>query len=111
MPTSIAKRLDGTYRDRPAIRDPSKGEIAACCLAHYGRDRSCNVVVDKRFEHGVRPYTVREFARLQGLPDSFHFPVPNSTAYRQIGNGVPRPMGEWLGREMIRYMNQQRKAA
>ncbi len=111
MPNSIAKRMNGDFRDKPAIADPAKGDIAACCLAHYRKDRSCNVVVDKRFEHGVRPYTVREFARLQGLPDTFHFPVPNTEAYKQIGNGVAVPVGRWLGQEMDRYMNQQKAVA
>nr|WP_286198494.1 DNA cytosine methyltransferase [Salinisphaera sp. G21_0] len=53
---------------------------------------------------GVRPYSVREFARLQGLPDSFEFPVSDTAAYRQIGNGVPRHFGIWAGKEMVRYM-------
>ena len=105
VPESVAKRLNGTFRDRPIIRDPNKGEIAPCCLAHYSRDRSTNLVVDKRFKYGVRPYSVREFARLQGLPDTFEFPVSNSEAYRQIGNGVSVPVGEWIGGEMTRYMN------
>ncbi len=111
MPASIAKRMNGNFRDKPAIADPTKGGIAACCLAHYRKDRSCNLVVDNRFENGVRPYTVREFARLQGLPDSFEFPVCNRAAYKQIGNGVPVPFGIWLGTEMKRYMNQQLKSA
>lgn len=36
-----------------------------------------------------RRISVREGARLQGLPDSFDFPdQPNSASYKQLGNGV-----------------------
>ncbi len=103
MPDSVVKRLRGGYRDLPIIRDPSKGDISSTCLARYGKGKE-SLVVDERFEHGVRPYSVREYARLQGLPDSFHFPVCDTSAYQQIGNGVSVPVGEWLGHEFNRYM-------
>ncbi|WP_336431202.1 DNA cytosine methyltransferase [Providencia rettgeri] len=54
---------------------------------------------------GVRPYTVREYARLQGVPDWFEFPVSQTDAYRQIGNGVSIPVGIWIGHEIKRYMS------
>jgi len=60
-------------------------------------------VVDKRFPNGVRPYTVREYARLQGVPDSFEFDCTNNEAYKMIGNGVSVPLGEWVGGELTRY--------
>ncbi|WP_083836164.1 DNA cytosine methyltransferase [Serratia sp. M24T3] len=59
---------------------------------------------------GVRPYSVREYARLQGLKDDFIFPVSSTAAYRQIGNGVSRHVGMWIGNEMNRYINQIRAA-
>jgi DNA (cytosine-5)-methyltransferase 1 len=99
--------MNGMYRDLPIISDPSQGHIAPTCLAHYSRDKSTRLVVDKRFPMDVRPYSVREWARLQGLDDSFTFPVSNSNAYKQIGNGVPKPIGQWLGSEMKRYMSLQ----
>lgn len=52
---------------------------------------------------GVRPYSVREFARLQGVPDWFEFNCSDTEAYKQIGNGVSVPVGEWIGNEMNRY--------
>jgi DNA (cytosine-5)-methyltransferase 1 len=57
----------------------------------------------QRFPFGVRPYSVREYARLQGVPDSFSFIGGDRAAYRMIGNGVSVPVGEWLGREILRY--------
>jgi DNA (cytosine-5)-methyltransferase 1 len=32
-------------------------------------------VKDKRFPLGVRPFTICEYARLQGFPDDDYFPV------------------------------------
>ena len=51
----------------------------------------------------MRPYTVREYARLQGVPDSFSFVGSDNDAYRMIGNGVSVPVGEWIGSEIVRY--------
>jgi len=104
LPDAIVARMEGRYRDKPIISDPANDDIAPTCVAHYAKDKSTRLVKDKRFPLGVRPYSVREWARLQGLPDSFTFPVSNTSAYKQIGNGVPVPFGEWVGKEMIRYM-------
>ncbi|MFK5892872.1 MAG: DNA cytosine methyltransferase [Pseudomonadota bacterium] len=104
FPKAIFARLNGVYRDKPIISDPAKGDIAPCAVAHYSRDKSTRLVVDKRFPLGVRPYSVREYARLQGLPDDFSFDtVSNTNAYKQIGNGVSVPVGKWVGEEMKRY--------
>lgn len=46
----------------------------------------------KKNNEGVRKMTVREWARLQGFPDTFSFPVPKSKAYRQLANSVPVPV-------------------
>lgn len=104
LPKAIKARMNGEYRDLPIISDPARGDIAPTCVAHYAKDKSTRLVADKRFPMGVRPYSVREFARLQGLPDSFKFPVSDTAAYRQIGNGVSVPVGEWVGKEIKRYM-------
>lgn len=109
LPKAIKARMNGEYRDLPIISDPEKGDIAPTCVAHYAKDKSTRLVADKRFPMGVRPYSVREFARLQGLDDTFTFPVSNTAAYRQIGNGVSRHVGVWIGLEMMRYMNQSRQ--
>lgn len=105
LPKAIKARMSGKYRDLPIISDPENDDISPTCVAHYAKDKSTRLVKDKRFPLSVRPYSVREYARLQGLPDSFKFPVSDTAAYRQIGNGVSVPVGEWVGREMKRYMN------
>jgi DNA (cytosine-5)-methyltransferase 1 len=105
IPDYVIKRLSGAYRDRPIISDPRRHDIAPTCVAHYAKDLSTRLVVDKRFAHGVRPYTVREYARLQGVPDSFSFCGTDNDAYRMIGNGVSVPVGRWIAAEIVRYFN------
>lgn len=105
LPKAIRTRMTGGYRDLPIISDPANDDIAPTCVAHYAKDKSTRLLADKRFPLGVRPYSVREYARLQGLPDWFTFPVSDTAAYRQIGNGVSTPVGEWLGHEINRYMS------
>jgi DNA (cytosine-5)-methyltransferase 1 len=109
LPKAIKHRMGGKYRDLPIISDPSRGDIAPTCVAHYAKDKSTRLVVDKRFPLGVRPYSVREWARLQGVPDWYQFNCSDTDAYRMIGNGVAVPVGEWLGREMNRYFGVDRK--
>ena len=41
---------------------------------------------------GVRMLTPREFARLQGFPDSYVLPEVNGHAYKQMGNSVSVPV-------------------
>ncbi len=105
IPKAIHTRMTGGYRDLPIISDPDKNDIAPTCVAHYAKDKSTRLLIDKRYPLGVRPYSVREYARLQGVSDWFQFPVSDTAAYRQIGNGVSVPVGRWIGSEMIRYMS------
>ena len=103
FPGYIFKRIDGAYRDRPIVSDPARGDIAPTCVAHYSKDLSTRLVSDRRFPRGVRPYTVREYARLQGVPNSFKFIGTDRKAYQMIGNGVSVPVGRWIGGELRRY--------
>jgi len=103
IPDYVSRRLAGAYRDRPIVSDAERGDIAPTCVAHYAKDVSTRLVADKRFPQGARPYTVREYARLQGIPDSFSFFGSDNDAYRMIGNGVSVPVGEWIGSEIVRY--------
>lgn len=106
IPEYFYRRLNGSggYRDMPIISDPERNDIAPTCVAHYSKDRSTRAVKDKRFPGGCRPYTVREYARLQGVPDSFEFAGTALQAYKQIGNGVAIPIGIWVAKEIKRYM-------
>jgi DNA (cytosine-5)-methyltransferase 1 len=103
IPEYVYKRINGSYRDQPIISDPEKGDLAPTAVAHYAKDQSTRLLKDSRFPHGVRPYSPREYARLQGVPDSFRFSGSRYDIYRQVGNGVPVPMGEWVAQEIQRY--------
>lgn len=106
IPDYVYKRLNGKYRDRPIISNPDDpNAYAPTCVAHYSRDLSTRLVVDKRFKDGIRPYTPREYARLQGFPDSFQFAGTDREIYKQIGNAVPPPMATWVASELLKYFN------
>lgn len=83
-------------------------DLAPTCMAHYAKDRSTRLVADRRSPLGARPYTVREYARLQGFPDDYWFSGTENQQFKQIGNAVAVPVGEWIGREILRYFKQRR---
>lgn len=105
MTDSLIARLNGKYRDKPIIVDPDQpGAYAPTCVAHYAKDMGTRMVKDKNAEYGVRPFTIREYARLQGFPDDLFFPDKRSS-FKLIGNAVPVHMGIWIGKEAMRYFN------
>jgi DNA (cytosine-5)-methyltransferase 1 len=53
-----------------------------------------------RADGSVRYFTVREAARLQGLPDDYEFVGSWSENMRQCGNAVPVQLAEAVGRAM-----------
>lgn len=58
-----------------------------------------------RDDGSVRYFTMREAARLVGLPDDFEFPRSWSETMRQLGNAVPAQLGEAAGRWMKRMID------
>ena len=54
----------------------------------------------------VRYFTVREAARLQGLPDDYEFVGSWSENMRQCGNAVPVQLAEAVGRAMYEMIGQ-----
>jgi DNA (cytosine-5)-methyltransferase 1 len=75
----------------------------AIVVGGMGRER--NLLIDHRLKdfapttnikgpvnrQGIRKMTPREWARLQGFPDSFRIPVSDAQAYKQFGNSVAVP--------------------
>lgn len=82
---------------------PDDGVANAIVVGGMGRER--NIVIDNRLTNftpvtnikgeinhdGWRRMTPREWARLQGFPDSFVIPVADASAYKQFGNSVAVP--------------------
>jgi len=105
MPDYVLSRINGKYRDKPIIVDPEQpNSVAPTCVAHYSKDLGTRLVKDKNSKHGVRPFSIREYARLQGVPDDFRF-EDKMSSYRLIGNGVPVPMARWIGSIAMKYFN------
>ena len=75
----------------------------AIVVGGMGRER--NLLIDDRLKEftpttnikgpvnreGIRKMTPREWARLQGFPDTFKIPVSDAQAYKQFGNSVAVP--------------------
>ena len=53
----------------------------------------------------TRPFTVREYARIQTFPDNWEFMGSASQQYKQIGNAVPCNLGEEIGYSLIKALN------
>ena len=53
----------------------------------------------------TRPFTVREYARIQTFPDEWKFMGSISQQYKQIGNAVPCNLGQEIGYSIIRFLN------
>jgi len=53
----------------------------------------------------TRPFTVREYARIQTFPDQWQFKGALSSQYKQIGNAVPVNMAQELGWSVVDFLN------
>lgn len=49
----------------------------------------------------VRPFTVRENARIQGFPDDWQFMGTMGSQYKQVGNAVPVNLAKEIGLKII----------
>ncbi|ADY28826.1 DNA (cytosine-5-)-methyltransferase [Cellulophaga lytica] len=54
----------------------------------------------------TRPFTVREYARIQTFPDEWKFMGSVSQQYKQIGNAVPCNLGQEIGYSVIKFLNE-----
>jgi len=53
----------------------------------------------------TRPFTIREYARIQTFPDDWTFHGSVSQQYKQIGNAVPVNFAKEVGYAVIRFLN------
>lgn len=93
------------------------GVANAIVVGGMGRER--NLVIDTRLEdftpvtkikgevnrEGLRRMTPREWARLQGFPDTFIIGVSDASAYKQFGNSVAVPAIQATAEEIIKRIN------
>lgn len=53
----------------------------------------------------TRPFTVREYARIQTFPDKWEFEGSVSQQYKQIGNAVPVNLAKEIGYSIVKFLN------
>jgi len=53
----------------------------------------------------TRPFTVREYARIQTFPDEWQFKGSSAHQYKQIGNAVPVNLGKEVGYSIVNFLN------
>lgn len=58
----------------------------------------------------VRPFTVRENARIQSFPDNWEFCGNMSSQYKQVGNAVPVKLAQAIGEEIYKTLDQINRA-
>ena len=54
----------------------------------------------------TRPFTIREYARIQSFPDEWQFEGSIGQIYKQIGNAVPVNLAKAIGLSIINFLNQ-----
>jgi DNA (cytosine-5)-methyltransferase 1 len=95
---------------------PDDGVANAIVVGGMGRER--NLVYDDRLtdftpvtkikgqvnREGIRRMTPREWARLQGFPESFKIVVSDAQAYKQFGNSVAVPAIEATANEILKAL-------
>lgn len=95
---------------------PDDGVANAIVVGGMGRER--NIVIDNRLTNftpvtnikgeinhdGWRRMTPREWARLQGFPDSFVIPVADASAYKQFGNSVAVPAIQATAEKLLQHL-------
>ena len=83
-----------------------------------GMGRERNLIIDNRItdytpttkikgevnREGIRRMTPREWARLQGFPESFKITVSDTAAYKQFGNSVAIPAIYATAKNIIQYI-------
>lgn len=96
---------------------PDDGVANAIVVGGMGRER--NLVIDDRLtdftpvtrikgevnREGIRKMTPREWARLQGFPDTFHICVADASAYKQFGNSVAIPAIQATAAQLLKRIN------
>ena len=57
----------------------------------------------------IRRLTPREWARLQGFPDSFKIVVSDAQAYKQFGNAVTVDVAYKVACQVMKYIEENKK--
>jgi DNA (cytosine-5)-methyltransferase 1 len=85
--TGIARRLSWEEPGLTVLCSPSQKQTERC------------------HPDELRPFSVRENARIQSFPDDWEFCGSLSQQYKQIGNAVPVNLAKEVGLFIIKYLN------
>ena len=69
----------------------------------------CQKQTERCHPDETRPFTVREYARIQSFPDDWDFEGGISSKYKQIGNAVAVNVAEAVGKEVLKALNGENK--
>lgn len=136
QPVSAKYYLSNTYLEtlrRHRERHKAKGngfgyeirdwDNVAGAIVCGGMGRERNLLIDKRQtdlrpvthikgeinNEGVRKMTPREWARLQGYPDTFKLPLADVHLYKQLGNSVSVPVIQAIATEIKKVLEKDDK--
>ncbi len=62
---------------------------------------------DRCHPQEVRPFSVRENARIQSFPDDWEFTGSMGAKYKQIGNAVPVNLAYEIGKEIVKTLSNE----
>lgn len=65
-------------------------------------------MTDRIHPVATRPFTVREYARIQTFPDTWKFAGGMASQYKQIGNAVPVRLARAMGTELRRSLDPEK---
>lgn len=66
----------------------------------------CQKQTDRCHPLESRPFTVREYARIQSFPDTYAFAGTMANQYKQIGNAVPVMLSRALAQQISQFLAQ-----
>lgn len=95
-----ARRTDHTKRYGRVAPDGLASTILTKCDPHWGAYFHYNQ---------DRSFTVREAARIQSFPDTFHFMGSRVEQYEQVGNAVPPLLAAAIGRSLASSLGHETK--
>ena len=75
--------------------------IAGCLRTPKGGSSKQYLVVKKNGQTNARFLTVREAARLMGVPDSFDLPGSYNDGYKAMGDAVAAPVAQFIGKRFL----------
>lgn len=103
----MIKSEDIVYQWRRAYVRENKSGVSPTLTANMGMGgHNVPLIKDKK---GIRKFTPRECARLQGFPESFKLPkdLPDTKLYKQLGNSVTVSVIERIANQLAKVLQLQ----